>query len=90
MKPGTFVKLPDGRIGTVVYHGLDGYGIMWGKHKVPVDAILDCCPLFDGGTPVEVLAFQPQAMLRDEYPGTRLECVGDKYEVIYAEMLEEL
>jgi hypothetical protein len=35
MKQGTTIKLPDGRIGTVVYHFLDGYGIAWGVHKEP-------------------------------------------------------
>jgi hypothetical protein len=34
MKPGTIVRLPDGREGTTVYHGLDGYGIKWGAHIV--------------------------------------------------------
>ena len=34
MTPGTVVKLPDGREGTVVYHGLDGYGIRWGRQKL--------------------------------------------------------
>ena len=34
MKPGTIVQLEDGRMGTVVYHNLDGYGIIFGKQKV--------------------------------------------------------
>jgi len=82
MRPGTIVKLPDGRVGTVTYHGLDGYGIIWGKHEVPVDEILEVCPLFDKKIPLEVLRYQPQAMLREPYPNARLECVGDKYEII--------
>jgi len=28
MKPGTVIRLQDGRIATIVYNGLDGYGIM--------------------------------------------------------------
>jgi hypothetical protein len=35
MKPGTLIRLPDGREGRVVYHHLDGYGIRWGR--APVD-----------------------------------------------------
>ena len=67
MKPNTIVKLPDGRIGTVVYHGLDGYGIVFGE-KGPF--ALDELP-------------EHEAMLRDEYPHALkvgLECVGDDYE----------
>ena len=26
--------------GTVIYHGLDGYGIKWGRMRVDADAIL--------------------------------------------------
>jgi hypothetical protein len=37
MKPGTIVKLPDGREGTTVYHNLDGYGIVWGRREVDED-----------------------------------------------------
>ena len=35
LEQGTVVKLPDGRIGTAVYNGLDGYGIAWGVHAKP-------------------------------------------------------
>lgn len=34
MKPGTIVRLPDGREGTTVYHFLDGYGIVWGRRLI--------------------------------------------------------
>lgn len=37
MTCGTIVRLPDGREGTVVYHQLDGYGIIWGRHVVTED-----------------------------------------------------
>ena len=43
MKPGTIVKLDDGRVGTVVLHGLTGYGVKLGRHKIPqkdIDLIL--------------------------------------------------
>lgn len=35
LKLGTVIILPDGRQATVVYHGLDGYGIKWGRHEAP-------------------------------------------------------
>lgn len=39
MKAGTIVKLPDGREGTVVYHHIDGYGIVFGRQAVDVDEL---------------------------------------------------
>ena len=71
MKPGTLIRLPDGREGTVVYHGLDGYGIKWGRHRVPVNEL----NLFKAGD-----EWAPEAMLREPYPGAELECVGEEYE----------
>jgi hypothetical protein len=37
MKAGTHIELPDGREGTVVYHNLDGYGIVFGHEDVDTD-----------------------------------------------------
>jgi hypothetical protein len=34
MKPGTIVDVANRGLGTVVYHGLDGYGIVWGERTV--------------------------------------------------------
>lgn len=34
MKPGTLINVAGRGLATVVYHGLDGYGIVWGKHEV--------------------------------------------------------
>jgi hypothetical protein len=78
MKPGTIVRLPDGREGTVVYHGLDGYGIKWGHIRVDEDAMLATQPLF-GPAPAD-WPWNPGAMLRDPYPGASLECVGTEYD----------
>lgn len=39
MKPGTIVRLEDGREATVVYHGLDGYGVQFGRKEVDLDII---------------------------------------------------
>lgn len=85
MKPGTMIRLPDGREGTVVYHGLDGYGIILGRVIVDVEAIYGQPFISDkrnAGVPV------PTAMLRDcgaemnakLWPG--MECVGEEYEVL--------
>ena len=86
-RPGTIVKLADGRIGTTVYNGLDGVGIKWGRHDPQTKD-------FEGtsGNCVEVAqdsparahdwAWMPDAMLRDPYPGAELECVGQDYELL--------
>lgn len=80
MKPGTFVRLPDGREATVVYHSLIGYGIRWGRIPVDVEAIYECCPLFGDDSPPEVP--EPEALLRNHWPTAPMECVGEEYEVI--------
>lgn len=76
------VRLPDGREGTVVYHGLIGYGIAWGRVSLDVDATLASCPLFgrDESPPAGVV--EPEALLREPWPGAPMECVGDEYEVV--------
>lgn len=81
MKPGTFIKLPDGREGTVVYHGLDGYGIQWGRKAVDLQAIMSRNPLFDNGSD-DPNPYGPEAMLRKPYLSADLECVGEEYEII--------
>ncbi len=78
MKPGTVVELPDGRRGTVVYHGLDGYGIMWGEIEVDAEKILSGNPLMDDGSPPNA-EWEPEAMLREPYPSADVECVGSDY-----------
>ena len=85
MKPGTIIRLPDGREATVVYHGLDGYGIRWGRIAVDVDEILAMCPLF-GDSP-ESREYEPEAMLREPCSSTttHLPCVGSEYEMVEQE-----
>lgn len=78
MKPGTLVKLPDGREGTVVYHGLDGYGVKWGRHHFDPSAI----PANLFGEAPEDYEWLPDAMLRKPYPSAAQECVGDEWEII--------
>lgn len=37
MKPNTLIRTADGRVGRIVYHSLDGYGIKWGLRRWPED-----------------------------------------------------
>lgn len=82
MKPGTIVVLPDGREGTVVYHGLDGYGIQWGRVAVDLDEIMSGNALFDDAP--SDWRWNPDAMLRQPYRGATIECVGGEYDQIEA------
>jgi len=84
VRPGTVVVLPDGREGTVVYHGLDGYGIRWGRLPLSQDelaAILNGSGNLLSEGPPEGFSLTPEAMLRAPYPSADLECVGDEYEL---------
>lgn len=85
MKLGTIVELPDGRRGTMVYHGLDGYGIKWGEHS-PDPADFEGTHGNLGGSAPANWPWFPDAMLRDDYPAAAaegVECVGDEYEVVF-------
>lgn len=81
MKLGDWIKVPDGRIGTVVYSSLEGFGVIWGKRKISLEnqeMILGICPLFKSN--IRGYKFAPQAMLRDKRLTKllRMECVGDE------------
>lgn len=86
MKAGVVVRLPDGREGTVVYNGLDGRGIKWGRHEVTTEIIEKAMgyqnPLF--GEPPALYPWLPDAMLRDPYTGCDkgIEYVGSQFEVV--------
>jgi hypothetical protein len=80
MKPGTIVCLPDGRIGTICWHHLDGYGGVWGVHDFSLikEDFSDELPL-------------PQFMLRKKSVEPLLrrgghrpdvECVGENHQVV--------
>lgn len=77
MKLNTIVKLPDGRIGTICYHNLDGSGGVWGQHtfKMPAESFSDELP-------------EPEFMLREKALQGRVgcensECVGEDFEYIH-------
>jgi len=89
MEIGTLVRLLDRRVGTVVFHGLTGYGIKWGVHHPPLED-------FEGTSgdmvrlPDDHPAKSPDwpwhvdAMLRDPELTESLgvECVGEDYEIV--------
>ncbi len=39
MKPGAIIEVKDRGFGTVVYHNLDGYGIIWGRQFVNLEDV---------------------------------------------------
>jgi hypothetical protein len=82
MKLGTKVKMEDGRIGTVVYNGLDGVGIKWGVHNPNTEDFEGTSGgLFDDDIGPD-WPWRPEAMLRESYPSASLPCVGDNYKII--------
>lgn len=72
MKLNTIIELPDGRIGTICYNGLDGKGGCWGEHHFTMPD--DC----QTGLP------KPDFMLRDDYEGSEsgAEYVGNNFKII--------
>ena len=81
MRAGTVVILPDGREGTVVYNGLDGEGIKWGRHEVTLEDLAGNGGCFGDPAPAGY-AWHPDAMLRDPYDRASLPCVGREFEVV--------
>ena len=90
MKPGTIVRLPDGREGTVVFNGLTGYGIIWGRRTLDE---ADLAAIFNGnGATFDTTdnvketarrrGLLVEAMLREPFPGAEEECVGEEYAVV--------
>lgn len=75
MKPNTHIRLLDGRDATVVWHWLNGYGIVWGLDTFPED---------DLPQPVALLREPHRSRT---FPG--IECVGTEYEVIDLEPAKE-
>lgn len=81
---GTIVKLPDGRLGTVVYKGYDGYGIAWGEIEVTADMFEQAEKVLGYKMPPvprgQLTIPGAEAMLRDSHPD--LPAVGQKVHVI--------
>jgi len=81
MRLGTVIRMADGRIGTVVYNGLDGVGVKWGRHEPdPADFEGTNGGLFDNEKDND-WPWYPDAMLRDPYPYADLPCIGRDFTV---------
>ncbi|MBW1953225.1 MAG: hypothetical protein JRI66_09110 [Deltaproteobacteria bacterium] len=80
---GTQVRLPDGRLATVVFNGLCGVGCKLGLHDPPPE---DFEGTFGDIGPAarelpEDWPWKPDVLLRDPFPGCEalgLPCVGDE------------
>lgn len=80
MKLNTVIRLPDGRVGTICYHHIDGYGGVWGIHRFEMP---------DGGfgneLPMPDFMLRPkevEGLLRRWGHRPDLECVGEQFEII--------
>ena len=88
MKFGTHIKLPDGRLATVVFSGLCGYGIKFGIFDLSNETVIGCGDLEKIGVNNEYAPayykYFPDAYLRnkEDEQFMDLECVGTEWEVI--------
>ena len=86
MKAGTIIRLADGREGTVVYHGLTGDGIKWGRLNVTEADFKDTHAEFSDESAPEGfdISLAPDAMLREPELEEQLglACVGEEYEIV--------
>ena len=91
MKAGTHIRIADGRVGTVVYNGLDGVGIKFGVHHITESDLHGSGWCFSNDAP-EDYEWLPDAMLRDSYKGCRadVEYVGDSFNHIADVELDEM
>jgi len=85
---GTQVKLPSGKVGTVVYNSLIGVGIKWGLYNPnPEDFMNTDGNTVSDGAP-DGWGWEPDAILREPWDGclrcgfSEDQCVGSEYEVI--------
>ena len=84
---GTQIQMADGRIGTTVYNGLDGVGVKWGRHypdQADFEGTVGGLEMIGvrGRDPGPEWPWQPDAMLRDPYPGAVLPCVGQDFAIL--------
>lgn len=87
MRFGTIIELPDERRATVVYHGLVGYGVVFGEHHFDADqvqAAMSANPLF-GERPPDYPIPEYEALLREKWKTAPdgIEYVGEEYKVVY-------
>lgn len=79
---GSQVRLPDGRVGTVVYNSLIGVGIKWGLHDPdPADFVGTDGNTVSDGSPRD-WPWEPDVLLREQWPNAPMPCVGSEVELI--------
>jgi len=87
-KLGTIVRVPDGREGTVVFNGLMGVGVKWGRHNPNPNDFAGT----DGNTTCddapEDFKWEPDALLRD--PAVQRPGVLDGWACVCDEKLVEV
>lgn len=81
------VQLPDGRFGTVTYYGLDGVGIKFGTHNIPLEDLEGTtggCLKDDLPQDHPSRKWRAEAMLREPelQKYFKIPCVGEDFEVI--------
>jgi len=87
-KLGTQVRLPDGRVGTVVFNGLCGVGIKWGLHDPPAEDFRGTYGDISASEKPSDWPWFPDALLRTPWEGceragfTAEQCVGETFEII--------
>lgn len=85
MRLNTVIRLPDGRIGTICYHNLDGDGGVWGEHEftMPENGFGDLpAPEFMlRAKSLEPLLRKPN-WLGERGHRADLECVGEEWEIV--------
>uniref|UniRef100_A0A6M3JM17 Uncharacterized protein n=1 Tax=viral metagenome TaxID=1070528 RepID=A0A6M3JM17_9ZZZZ len=81
MKLNTIIRLPDGRIGTICYQGLDGVGGVWGEHEFSIKPGEFGCQLIAPEFMLKEKEMEP--ILRDYiYHRADVECVGTDFRII--------
>ena len=78
MKLGTIIKLPDGRVGTICWHHLDGYGGVWGQQNFS-----HIEEGFDDELPAPEFMLREKSvehLLKKGAHRNDLECVGEEYD----------
>jgi|GEM_PF-1774365 hypothetical protein len=81
------IRLPDGRVGTICYNGLDGLGIKFGLHDIPLEDLEGTSGgCFNDRLPLNHPSrkWESEAMLRDvkiqKY--FSIPCVGEEFKII--------
>lgn len=88
MDLNTVIRLPDGRVGTICWHHLDGYGGVWGEHRFDEDRVRNDNYFSDELPRPEFMLREKsiEALFRrDGWHRHDIECVGTDYEILEEE-----